>query len=281
MPGSVDLVYVTGASGFLGRRVCKALASDHVRVVAVSRRPLALPNSAVVPDYAQLKPELPSALVHLAEPASIPGAAAADPSKATGGTLDALLAHDWSAVVYASSAAVYGDADEWPHTEDEDCAPTGAYARAKLDNEAAVRKRAGTALRFSNIIGVPAKPQTVLSAILDQLGGHDPVALRSLAPLRDFVCVDDAAQAVVAALAGPPGVYNIASGEAVSIGELARHLLALAGQPDRPLTAQTPDVERSVLRVSIDAAKAQLGWVPQISLEDCLRGLLNAQKGSP
>ena len=280
MPGSLDRVYVTGASGFLGRRVCKALADACVQVVPVSREPLSLRKNIVVRDYSDLMPEGPSSLVHLAEQASIPEADAADLSQALKETLGALLAHEWSKVVYASSVAVYGFDDDWPHTENEKCAPTGAYARMKLENERAVLQRGGTALRFSNLIGTPVKPETVLGAVLGQLGGHEPVALRSLAPIRDFLCADDAARAVVAALTAPPGIFNIASGESVSIGDLARLVLDHAGEPDRPLNSATLNAERSVLRISIEAATSQLGWSPQISLEDCLRGIQKDQKGS-
>jgi nucleoside-diphosphate-sugar epimerase len=60
-------VFVTGASGFLGRAVCARLAADPaVTAVPVARRPVG-PEGLQVADYAALKPPAGAHLVHLAE----------------------------------------------------------------------------------------------------------------------------------------------------------------------------------------------------------------------
>jgi dTDP-L-rhamnose 4-epimerase len=90
--------------------------------------------------------------------------------------------------------------------------------------------------------------------------------------LRDFIDVDDVARANVAALAGlPPGAYNVASGRAHTVIDLARILLRVA---ERDLVPETPgryrvgDARHAVPDVSRMKAA---GWEAQIGLEAMAR----------
>jgi dTDP-D-glucose 4,6-dehydratase len=71
---------------------------------------------------------------------------------------------------------------------------------------------------------------------------------------------------------GASGVFNVGSGRAVSIGELARLVMRLAGIVDGPVYAppRPGDIRHSVA----DISKARgLGWEPLVRLEEGLRGL--------
>jgi UDP-glucose 4-epimerase len=90
---------------------------------------------------------------------------------------------------------------------------------------------------------------------------------------RDFVHVADVARLVEVVLdRGAAGVYNVGTGRAVSIRELATIVMRLAGLSGEPLYAppRPGDIRYSVA----DATKAKLlGWQPQIPLEEGLREL--------
>jgi dTDP-L-rhamnose 4-epimerase len=86
--------------------------------------------------------------------------------------------------------------------------------------------------------------------------------------LRDFVDVDDVARANVTALSGlPPGVYNVASGRAHTVIDLARTLLRAAERdlpPEVPGRYRVGDARHAVPDVSrLKAA----GWEAQLGLE--------------
>ncbi len=94
--------------------------------------------------------------------------------------------------------------------------------------------------------------------------------------LRDFVFVDDVAQAaILAAESAPPGaVLNIGSGEGVSLAEVARLVVALAGS-GQVRTVPWPEdyaaVETGDCYLDVHEAARVLGWRPATTLEDGLR----------
>src|SRR5205823_13917312 len=87
---------------------------------------------------------------------------------------------------------------------------------------------------------------------------------------RDFVHVGDVVRALLVA-SGTGGVFNIGSGEETSVLELHERCRAVTGDGREPrhAPARDGDVVRSVLDVSL--AERELGWRPEVSLDDGLR----------
>jgi UDP-glucose 4-epimerase len=88
---------------------------------------------------------------------------------------------------------------------------------------------------------------------------------------RDFVYVSDVARANVLALErGDGGVYNIGSGVGTSVNRIFELLAGLTGY-DRP-AVHGPPKPGEVFKVYLDARRAreELGWVPQVTLEEGL-----------
>ena len=87
---------------------------------------------------------------------------------------------------------------------------------------------------------------------------------------RDFVYVDDVVSGLMAA-AATGGVFNIGSGAETSVLELHDRCRAVAGDSVDPelAPARDGDLVRSALDVSL--ASRELGWQPQVSLDDGLR----------
>lgn len=271
---------VTGASGFVGRAVLVALAGRGIPVIAASRSSVP-PVPGVAPvqvaDYRDLDPPAGAVLLHLAEPRDMAAAEAAGARHATSVTdlLAGLLARSWSHVVYASSAAVYGDGSDRPRQPDEAVEPPTVYGRAKLACEAMVLTRGGSVARLANVYGPGMAGNNVISDILAQMCASGPISVRATTPVRDFLWVDDAGEALaVLALRRPGGVFNIGSGRSVSVAELAESALRVAGQQHRAVVATRPEGPPSRLRLDLSKTAQTLGWSADMTLDRGLALLL-------
>jgi dTDP-L-rhamnose 4-epimerase len=133
-----------------------------------------------------------------------------------------------------------------PVSEDAPMDPRNVYAATKLHQEhlALASMREGgppvTTLRYHNVYGprMPADtPYAGVAAIFRSAleAGRAPRVLEDGAQRRDFVHVRDVADANLLALLAPepvPGVFNVASGEPRTVGELAAALAAVRGGPE-------------------------------------------------
>jgi UDP-glucose 4-epimerase len=277
------VIVVAGGSGFIGRTLVSALGRNGADVLAVSRRAASFEppvQSISMASYAELPPAKPGdTLVHLAEPNDV-GAAESngeDYVDARRASLRELLAKGWGAVVYASSAAVYGDCSAAAHTTRDPVAPNGSYAEAKLACESAVLEAGGSVARLANVYGPGMADNNVVSDILRQIPGAGPLVVRNRKPVRDYLWVEDAADALAAlALTRRPGVWNVGSGRGTSVSQLARTALDLAGEHGREVIASVHDETESSLVLDIQETSRELDWRPRISLQDGLARLLRA-----
>ena len=147
-------------------------------------------------------------------------------------------------VVYASSAAVYGDNAALPLTEDAATRPLSAYGADKLGCELHARV-AGTygvptlGLRFFNVFGPRQDPRSpysgVISIFCDRLTRGEAVEVYGDGEqTRDFVYVTDVVAALLAGLrgAGPAApVFNVCTGRPISVRILAETIAAVSGVP--------------------------------------------------
>jgi UDP-glucose 4-epimerase len=146
-------------------------------------------------------------------------------------------------VVYASSAAVYGDNADMPLSEASVTRPVSAYGADKLGCEiharvaSEVHRVPTVGLRFFNVFGPrqdPTSPYSgVISIFADRLRtGRPAIIFGDGKQTRDFVYVDDAVAALQEAMrvmpAGCP-VFNICTGRMVSIIEVAHAIAGLCG----------------------------------------------------
>jgi UDP-glucose 4-epimerase len=192
-------------------------------------------------------------------------------------------------LVYASSASVYGLAEEFPTPERHHHHHNDTlYGAAKSFNEGLVRSfRAMTGLdyvglRYFNVYGprmdVHGLYTEVLVRWMERIAdGLPPLIFGDGQQTMDFVCVPDIARANVLAATSPvvEGVFNIASGTETSLLELAEALLRAMGSdlgvehgPERAVNGVTRRL------ADIGAARRELGWEPTIDLADGLRMLV-------
>lgn len=247
-------VAVAGASGFIGSAASRALRAAGHAVVAFARDGAApAPCEALVWAAGRREASLDAnRAVHVA--------AAVDAARELGVTR----------AIYLSSGECYGDAP-LPYREDGDARATTDYARAKLEGERALAEVAPTTvLRLGVVYGPGQRPHMMIPQLVAALRAGRVFAMTQGTQTRDFVYVDDVAEAIVAALAAPPmPVVNIASGEEVAVRDAAR-TIARALDADEALLGfgQVPLRAGEAMRYVLDVSRAarELGWHPRTSL---------------
>ena len=214
-----------------------------------------------------------------------------------GGTLNVLEAAREKGVrrvVFAGSAATYGDNPALPLSESEDPRPMSPYAIEKLASEQYLRVYSPlfavetVTLRYFNVFGPrqdPSSPYSgVISIFVDRL-------LRGLTPTingdglqsRDFVYVADvvAANLLAASVSGAiGGTFNIARGVSTTLIDLYAALYQVIGGPQQPsfAPARAGDIRHSLANIS--RARDVLGFAPKVELADGLAQLVAAVRAS-
>lgn len=193
-------------------------------------------------------------------------------------------------VVYASSAAVYGDSTNLPLRESEPLKPLTAYGADKLGSElhaivaGSVHGVPTCGFRFFNVYGPRQDPKSPYSGVISifagkLLGGEDLTIDGAGQQTRDFVYVADVVRHLIAGMdhADPKAlVFNVCTGRQVSILALAETMAGVLGVPLR-ITHGPPragDIPNSLGDPS--AAAAALGVRAERPLEEGLRLLLAA-----
>lgn len=269
-------VIVTGASGFVGAAVMAQLRHQGHHVVGVSRR--AAEGCIRVDDYADAPAG--EVLVHLAQDnlRSRVNAAGEDAVHDAQATLRTLMRQGRRRVVYASSAALYGDADLHPHRPDDPPRADDTYSRLKLACEQEVLSgppTEGVVARLANVYGNGMSRENVVSRVLEQAGAPGPVQVADETPVRDFIWIADVACALVAmALGTGGGIYNVGTGSGTSIRQLAETMLHLRGQASRDVVSTGSGHRTSCLVVDPTTTRQTFGWEPKTPLSEGLALLL-------
>ena len=190
-------------------------------------------------------------------------------------------------LVFASSAAIYGDNPTVPKLETMLPEPKSPYAITKLDGEFYCgmfqnESRLETAaLRFFNVFGPRQDPKGAYAAavpifIEKVLRDQDISVFGDGEQTRDFIYVKDIVLALSFAVENPgvTGVFNVGYGGEITINDLANELIQTAGSASKVIHAaeRAGDVRHS--RASADKLRAA-GWIPRHCLEDGLAETLD------
>lgn len=246
-------VLLTGASGFLGRRVAQLLAGGGDDVISIGRSALHTDGSArthIIADLADpgqvesaaRKTGDVDSIIHLA--ALVPKHASEDVAATAFATnvmgsvhLFGAFGRRGQANVFASTAEVYGLPEgHAPIPEDSEPQPRSWYGASKVAAEAYCRtlerhdETRIAILRFTVLYGTGDMIQRAIPNFVGSAIRHEPIRVFGGEELRDYLHVDDAAQAVMAALRGRlSGTYNVGSGIGVSVRDAAGAVVRMAG----------------------------------------------------
>jgi UDP-glucose 4-epimerase len=299
-------ILVTGGSGFIGSHVVKHYQGRAEIVVLDSLRTGArdrldglscrLVEGSVV-DRALVDELMEGTdfVFHLAALVSVPESMASPFETAeinVRGLLNVLESarqHRAKKLVFASSAAVYGENPADPKVETLTPDPRSPYAVTKLDGEyyCALYAREGwlptAALRFFNVFGPGQNPRSAYAAavpvFLQRARAGEPLLVHGDGgQTRDFIYVQDIVEALALAAEKPglQGVFNAGCGRAISVLELAREIIRLTGSgssiefgPPRPgdLRHSTSDPRKLLAE----------GWRPRFDISAGLKSLSLAE----
>ena len=199
--------------------------------------------------------------------------------------IEALRAQEVPRLVYASSAAVYGDSQNLPLDEDEAPRPTNPYGLEKQVDElyAGLYSRLhglnSLGLRYFNVYGPRQDPSSPYSGVISKFmqglaAGETLQIFGDGRQTRDFVHVADVAQANALALASDyTGVCNVATGSRIELLELVE---ILGGCVGAPASLEFKPPRSGDIRHSCGSGKRlrqRLGFAPAHKLEQGLQQL--------
>src|SRR5215813_9074166 len=312
-------VLVTGGAGFIGSHVAEGMLAAGHGVAVIDNESTGkrenVPNGAAyfrgdVAKGEELDPvfeEGLDAVCHIAGQVSIIRSfndPVADLRTNTQGTVNVLqlcVKYKVSRLIYASSMTNYGHTAVLPISEDHPCVPTSYYGITKYAAERYVQATGSradlgfpfhvTSLRMYNVDGprqaLDNPYQGVLGIFLGNLLRREPITIFGDGEQsRDFVHIRDVVRAWVSALDNKDSfgrVFNIGSGQRLSINQLADCLLAAFHENRstwemRYLPAR-PGEQRHV-EADIRLAASGMGWKPAVSFEEGLQETLRWAIGS-
>jgi UDP-glucose 4-epimerase len=301
-----EKILVTGGAGFIGFHLTKKLLEIGAEVTIYDNMSNAKtenvkdnPNAKFVKgdilDFKKLL-NLPQfdLIYHLAAQVVVPYSMenpTIDFETNARGTLNVLekARKDKSRLVFASSAAVYGNPTVLPTSEEYGFHPFSCYGLSKVVGEEYCQiylLQYGlnvSVVRFSNVYG--SRCHGVINDFLDKLQ-KNPGKLEIIGTgqqARDFVHVSDIAEALVlVADAKAIGkTYNLGFGETTKIIDLAKTILQILNLQNKTYvstTNQSWQGDINTIWFDITKAKTELGWTPKIRLDDHLKTLIAERK---
>jgi UDP-glucose 4-epimerase len=300
-------ILVTGGAGFIGYHLCKKLSSlasnltiyDNLSSGKIKNVKDA-PNAKFVKgDILDLKKlyslEKADLIYHLAAQVVVPYSMEnplIDFETNAKGTVQVLekARKDDAKLVFASSAAVYGNPTVFPTSEDYGFHPFSCYGLSKVVGEEYCEMYVNqygldiTVLRFANVYGL--RCHGVIHDFLDKISAN-PNKLEIIGTglqSRDFVHVSDVVNALVTVGSDESTngkTYNIGFGKTTKIIDLAKMMLKILNLQDKTVVTTTNvswQGDINTIWFDISKAKKELKWNPKVSLEESIKEVIADRK---
>jgi CDP-glucose 4,6-dehydratase len=313
---------VTGGCGFVGAWLCRALLERDQRVVSLDRaarngRPSALALLGIDGEVAEVEGDLVDGelvrrvlsehdvgtVFHLAAQ-TIVGTAASSPVptfeanvRGTWTLLDACRASGVERTVVASSDKAYGAHDELPYREEFALQPTAPYEASKAAADLIARSYWHSyalpvaVTRFANIYGGADTnfSRLIPEAVSAALDGRRTVLRSDGSPERDFLYVEDAAEAYLAIADALDRdevrgeAFNAGGGTPRAVREVVELVARLAGTGAQPDIRGEGNPAGEIDRQYVDPTKIRdlVGWEPKVDLEEGLRRTIQWYRDHP
>jgi len=307
-------ILVTGAAGFIGSHLCRALLSRGDRVVGLDNFDPFYPQAQKKDNLAFAAEGGPlefvegdiretvaldrcltagggvEAVIHLAALAGVQPSLA-NPLRfqdvninGTAQVMEAMRRHGVRRFVFASSSSVYGDNPKIPFHEDDPVDnPISPYAATKKAGELLAHVYhhlfgfAVHCLRFFTVFGPRQRPDLAIRKFAELMAAGHPVPIYGDgSQSRDFTYIDDIVAGIMASLDHPVGyrVYNLGRGQTVSILELVDLLGEIMGV--KPDLRPSPRKPGDVVRTYADIGRSvrEFGYRPAVSMAEGLERFL-------
>lgn len=277
---------ITGAGGFIGRPLLRAL-----NVAGVSTLPLTRADGDVAAPETWLHLPAVDHVFHLAGRSYVP-----DSWQDGAGFMHANVVGTQRALEYCRShgakmtfvsAYLYGIPRHLPIGEGDEIRPNNPYALSKHLAEqlcefyATYHGVAVTVIRPFNVFGPGQRREFLIPEILEQIRIGREIRLKDLEPKRDYVYLNDVVEALVKTLCVGAGynVINIGSGISYSVREMVDIIQHVAGT-DLPVVSDAMVRPQEIPDVRADITRAQelLGWAPHHSFAEGIAKMLQVEK---
>ena len=298
---------VTGGAGFIGRHLVAKLLHDQHEITIFDNFSSSSKNDIThlledgvglvtgdILDYDLLLKSMPNYdfVIHLAAQTSVSQSVANPKTTAdiiVDGTVNVLkscVKTNVKNIIFSSSAAVYGNSINTLLAENAQLSPLSSYGASKLVAEynlLAFSKLFGLnciSLRLFNVYGNGQSSEAgVIRKFLKNISEDTPLEIfGDGTQTRDFVHVSDVIEAFYCAIrnidAKSGNVYNIGSGTATSINELASLLISSKGKDLQVIHKPALEGEIKDSKADISLAENDIGYSPQVSLSDGLANLV-------
>jgi len=299
--------FITGGAGFIGRHLVAKLLHDKHNITifdnfsSSSKNDIShlLENGADlvtgdILDYGLLLKSMANHdfVIHLAAQTNILQSIT-DPEttidiivEGTVNVLKSCVKTNVKGLVSTSSAAVYGDSPDAPISENSQLSPISSYGASKLVTEYNLQAFSrffglnSISLRLFNVYGNGQSSETVvIRKFLKNISKDIPLEIfGDGTQTRDFVHISDVIQAFYCAIKNIEAKrgrnYNIGSGKATSINELASLLLSSKGKDLQLIHKPALEGEIKDSKADISLAENDIGYSPQMSLSDGLASLI-------
>ena len=198
-------------------------------------------------------------------------------------------------VLHTSTSEVYGTALEVPISEKHPLQGQSPYSASKIGADKLAEsyfrsfETPVVTVRPFNTFGPRQSARAVMPTIISQALSQDRIKLGSLTPTRDLNFVSNTVDGFIKAAEAPKekalgATVNLGSNREISIGDLAKAIIAIVGRPveivtdDQRLRPAKSEVER--LLADNRLAKELIGWEPKIRFEDGLRTTIEWMKSN-
>jgi UDP-glucose 4-epimerase len=290
-------VLVSGATGFIGKRVVETLLSNGFEVYALTRNLDGAKNPKVQyieydflsPQKFQLPQTIASVTTFIDLASVIPGSRsfATDEEEKQSLMEENALGHivlvenlpQLKKIIYTSTVDVYGPSQDQPYTEEHETNPATPYAASKLYLETLYTKwakeegRVCVILRLSQVYGPGDVIRKVIPRFFTAIHEDKDVELIDEGKAkRRFVFVDDVVSAIMLALRYEKSdIFNIAGGEVSSIKDVVTIIEDQLGKKAH-VTHISGNADQCVMDIS--KAERELGYHPRVSLREGIAKLV-------
>ena len=261
-------VLVTGGSGFIGTHLCRFLHEKGHHVISLDCDQVGeQPWECITADIRDtLQFDSIDIIVHLAAQISVsrsidnPDETLSVNVDGTSSIISAAESSGVKRILFASSAAVYGDSDQVPIPEEAPLIPQSPYAVSKIIGEELLRRSEieTCSFRFFNVYGPNQSAEGGYAAVIPAFKkaikeGKECTIFGDGTQVRDFIHVDDLVKIIGLAIEANklPSEINIASGEATSLLDL----IEILGESN---PAMTPPVFQEVRAGDIHTSLADI-----------------------
>lgn len=282
-------ILITGYSGFIGGHLISELtALNHELILCDLANGIDITNWEIIKGITGFE-----VVIHLANLSFIP-ASFSDSRKfyyvnylSTLNMLELCRLNN-SRMIYFSSY-MYGTPEYQPIDENHPVKANNPYAQTKLICENLCEgynrdfKIPVTIFRPFNIFGSGQNPDFLIPTIINQ-AKTGKIKIKDDRPKRDYIFVTDIVNAVQVALQSEKtksglNIYNLGSGQSYSVKEVIDTVRRLSYKPvEYECTGEIRPNEVMDTVADISKIKAELGWTPEVTLEEGLKRMINYQK---